>query len=106
MEIPDTNPIFYRGHEGFKQILRDKKINLPGRAIRVYNYGQFAGDEKLYVIGINGQLFDAQKGSKVEPSKVLSRKSAPHGWSVEGIELTLLPEEELKKVLESHNTQR
>ena len=90
---------FYRGHEGFKEVLADQKLSRPGRAIRVYNYGGRADDEKLYVIGTEGQLFDAQTGGKVEAKDVFSRKVAPDGWSVEGFELSLLPTDEIEKIL-------
>jgi hypothetical protein len=91
---------FYRGHEGFKEVISDERLSRPGRAIRVYNYAGFSGDEILYVIGTERQLFDSKTGKKVEPKDVLNREVAPDGWSVEGLELSLLPEEEIKKVLE------
>lgn len=92
-------PSFYRGSEGFKEVLENKKLSRPGRAIRVYNYSGFSGNEKLYVIGTEGQLFDSRTGKKVEPKEVFSTNSAPDGWSVEGLELALLPKEELDKIL-------
>jgi hypothetical protein len=101
IQMIDDTPAFYRGSEGFKEVLEDKRLSLPGRAIRVYNYGVSSGNEKLYVIGTGGQLFDAETGKKVEPKNVFSRKAAPDGWSVEGLELALLPEEELDKVLKN-----
>ncbi|MEK6850836.1 MAG: hypothetical protein AABX85_04645 [Nanoarchaeota archaeon] len=97
--LPDGTPPFYRGHEGFNNILADQRLARPGRAIRVYNYGGPAGNEKLYVIGTESQLFDAATGRKVHPVDVLSRTVAPDGWSVEGLELSLLPEAEINKVL-------
>jgi hypothetical protein len=90
---------FYRGSEGFKEVLENKRLSRPGRAIRVYNYGGFSGNEKLYVIGTEGQLFDSATGKKIEPENVFSKKAAPNGWSVEGLELALLPKEELDKIL-------
>jgi hypothetical protein len=90
---------FYRGHEGFQEVLADKQLNRPGRAIRVYNYAGPAKNEKLYVIGTVGQLFDSATGNKVEPKNVFSMEAAPDGWSVEGLDLLLLSEEELIKVL-------
>ena len=92
-------PPFYRGHEGFKEVIADERLSRPGRAIRVYNYGGPSGNEKLYVIGTGGQLFEAATGKKVEAKDVFSRESAPDGWSVEGLELSLLPDEEIAKVL-------
>lgn len=90
---------FYRGHEGFDEVLKDERLSRPGRAIRVYDYSRQARDEKLYVIGTEGQLFDGSTGEKVDPEKVLDRKIAKDGWSVEGFAIDLLPEEEIKKVL-------
>ena len=98
----DNTIPFYRGHEGFQEVLRDERLSIPGRAIRVYNYGTMSGNEKLYVIGTNGQLFDAKNGEKVEAKDVLSREVAPDGWSVEGLELALLPEEEIELVLKNN----
>ncbi|MFH1210881.1 MAG: hypothetical protein V1645_03110 [archaeon] len=99
----DDTPAFYRGSKGFKEVLEDKRLSIPGRAIRVYNYGGPSGNEKLYVIGTGRQLFNAATGKKVEPKDVFSRNAAPDGWSVEGLELALLPEEELNKVLKDPN---
>jgi hypothetical protein len=76
--------LFYRGSKGYKEIVRDEKLSRPGRIIRVYNYAAAAGNEKLYVIGTQGRLFDSDTRKEVEPKKVLSRRSAPDGWSVEG----------------------
>ncbi len=90
---------FYRGHEGFKEVLADKRLSRPGRVIRVYNYGLRAEDESLYVIGTEEQLFDAQTGERVEAKDVFSREVAPNGWSVETFGLDLLPENEIKKLL-------
>ena len=95
----NSPPPFYRGHEGFAEVLADKRLSRPGRAIRGYNYGGFSGDEKLYAIGTEGQLFDGQTGELVRPEDVFSREAAPDGWSVEGCELALLPEEEMMKVV-------
>lgn len=95
----NESPPFYRGHEGFKEVISDERLARPGRAIRVYNYAGFSGDEKLYVIGTNKQLFDSQTGMRVNPKEVLNRNVAPDGWSVEGLELSLLPEEEIKKII-------
>jgi len=92
-------PPFYRGHEGFEKVLADERLALPGCAIRVYNYAGFSGDEKLYVIGTDKQLFDAQTGKKVNPEDVFSRKAAPDGWSVENFAVHLLPEDEIAKLL-------
>lgn len=100
MEIDDNQKPFYRGHEGFFEILKDKILNRPGRAIRVYNYSGPSKNEKLYVIGTDKQLFDTESGNKVEPKDVLNKQAAPDGWSVEGLELMLLPEEEMRKLLE------
>lgn len=94
---------FYRGHEGFQEVLADERLSIPGRAIRVYNYGTRSGDEALYVIGTNGQLFEVKTGKKVEAKDVLSRESAPDGWSVEGLELALLPEEEIEIIISRLN---
>ena len=92
-------PPFYKGSEGFKEVIADERLSRPGRAIRVYKYGRFSGDEELYVIGTEKQLFDSRTGMKVNPEDVFSREAAPDGWSVEGFELSLLPEEEINKVL-------
>jgi len=101
----DDNTIpFYRGHEGFAEVLADERLSRPGRAIRVYDYGKRAGDEKLYVIGTRGQLFDAATGNKVNPQEVFSREAAPDGWSVEGLELALLPEGELNEFLKEFDS--
>jgi len=94
---------FYRGHEGFQEVLADKRLSRPGRVIRVYNYGGPSSNEALYIIGTKGQLFEAAIGKKVEAKDVFSRESAPDGWSVEGLELALLPEEELDKFLRDSN---
>ncbi len=90
---------FYRGHEGFREVISDERLSIPGRAIRVYNYAGPSGNEILYVIGTEHQLFDSKTGMKVNPEDVLNRNVAPDGWSVEGLELSLLPEEEIRKVL-------
>ncbi|VVB78683.1 Uncharacterised protein [uncultured archaeon] len=90
---------FYRGYEGFTEVIANERLARPGRAIRVYNYSGHSGNEKLYVIGSNKQLFDSQTGSKVRPEDVLNRQIAPDGWSVEGLEINLLPEEEISKLL-------
>lgn len=92
-------PPFYKGHKGFKKVLADEKLSRPGRAIRVYNYAGFSGDEKLYVIGTEGKLFDAQTGKRVKAKDVFSKEAAPDGWSVEGLELALLPKDEITKIL-------
>lgn len=92
---------FFRGHEGFQEVIADKRLSRPGRAIRVYNYGGPAANETLYVIGTENQLFDSRTGMKVKPADVLNREAAPDGWSVEGLELSLLPETEIKKVLDN-----
>ncbi len=94
-------PPFFRGYEGFKEVIADERLARPGRAIRVYNYSGHSRDEILYVIGTEHCLFDSRTGVKVNPEDVLNREAAPNGWSVEGLELSLLPEEEIKKVLES-----
>ncbi len=96
--MSETIP-FYRGHEGFEEVLADPKLSRPGRAIRVYDYGKRSGDEKLYVIGTKGQLFDAQTLEKVDARDVFSREAAPDGWSVEGFALNLLPDTEIEKIL-------
>lgn len=95
----DNSPLFFRGPEGFNEITKDGTISRPGRAIRVYNYGRFSGDENLYVIGTENQLFDSKTGMKVNPQDVFNVAVAPNGWSVEGLELALLPEKELRKIL-------
>ncbi|MEI6731944.1 MAG: hypothetical protein WCK90_04670 [archaeon] len=97
----DTTPLFYKGHEEFKNILADERLSRPGRAIRVYNYARFSGDEMIYVIGTEKQLFDSKTGKKVKPEEVFSRDVAPDGWSVEGFAIDLLPEEELEKILKN-----
>ena len=74
-------------------------MSRPGRAIRVYNYAGPSGNELLYVIGTKHQLFDSKTGIKVNPEDVFSKEAAPDGWSVEGLELSLLPDEEIAKVL-------
>ncbi len=84
-----------------KKVLADKRLSCPGRAIRVYNYGRFSGEERLYVIGTERQLFDAQTKKKVEAKDVFSRAAAPDGWSVEGLELAILPEEEIIKIIDN-----
>jgi|SRR3989338_3924563 len=98
----DTIP-FYRGHEGFQEVLADKRLSRPGRAIRVYDYGGPSSNEKLYVIGTKGQLFEVATGKKVKAEDVFSREVAPDGWSVEGLELALLPEKELNNILSDPN---
>ncbi len=102
IDLTDTIP-FYRGYEGFQEVLANERLSRPGRVIRVYNYGGPARNEKLYVIGIEGQLFEASTGNKVEAREVFSRETAPDGWSVEGFDLCLLPEEELSKILKDSN---
>jgi hypothetical protein len=91
-------PLFFRGSEGYQEIIKDEITSRPGRAIRVYNYARFSGDEMLYVIGTEGKLFDSQ-GKEVNPKEVLSRESAPDGWSVENFALDLLPDSEIEKIL-------
>jgi len=97
--MADTPP-FYRGHEGFQEVLADEELSRPGKTIRVYNYGSLSSGERLYVIGSGGQLFDAATRSKVEVREVLSLESASDGWSVEGFGLTLLPDEEIRKIFQ------
>ncbi len=93
-------PPFYRGYEGFSEVIANKDlVARPGRAIRVYNYAVNSGDEKLYVIGTENQLFEAATGLEVKPEDVLSNKAAPNGWSVEGYAVDLLPPAELEKIL-------
>jgi len=99
MEVDDNQRPFFRGHEGFQEVLANVRLARPGRAIRVYNYAGPSNNEKLYVIGTDKQLFDASTGVKVSPIYVLSREAAPDGWSVEGLELALLPLEEQRKVV-------
>ena len=96
----DNTIPFYRGYKGFEEVLADERLSRPGRVIRVYNYGRFSGDEEMYIIGTEKQLFNARTGEKVDPKKVFNRKVAPDGWSVEGLELSFLPEEEVKKILD------
>jgi len=45
----------------------------------VYNYGGHSKDERLYAIGTNRQLFDAQTGRKVRAMDVFSKEVAPDG---------------------------
>lgn len=97
--MSNTTP-FYRGHEGFEEVLADERLSRPGRAIRVYNYGTFSGNEKLYAIGMEGRLFDGESGEEVRAEDVFSRKVAPNGWSVEELELALLPDSEILKIIE------
>ena len=100
-EFRETIP-FYRGHEGFQEVIKNPRLSRPGRAIRVYNYAGPSNNEKLYVIGTNNQLFDSSTGNIVNPNKVLSRKYAPDGWSVEGLEISLLPESEIEKLIKNN----
>jgi len=44
-------PPFFRGSEGYQEIIKDARLSRPGRAIRVYNYGGLSGNERIYVIG-------------------------------------------------------
>lgn len=97
----DDTPPFFRGYKGFEEVRGDNKLSQPGRLIRVYNYGTTAPNEGYYIIGIGGRLFDVRTDKEVDPKEVLSEERAPDGWSVEGIELTLLPDEEIVKVLKS-----
>lgn len=76
-----------------------KDFHVPGRAIRVYNYAGPSRNEILYVIGTEQQLFNSRTRKKVNPEEVLNKNVAPDGWSVEGLELSLLPEEEINKIL-------
>ena len=92
---------FYRGHEGFQEVLADEMLSRPGRIIRVYKYAGFSGDEELYVIGTERQLFNARTQERVNPEDVLNREAAPDGWSVETFAPGLLPEDEIRKILES-----
>lgn len=96
---PNESVPFFRGYEGFEEVLRDRRLARPGRAFRVYNYGGPSKEEKIYVLGTGGQLFDPVGGKKVEAVNVFSREAAPDGWSVEGLELFLLPQEELDKII-------
>ncbi|MEK6856075.1 MAG: hypothetical protein AABX66_02880 [Nanoarchaeota archaeon] len=100
--MSDETPPFYRDSSGFQEVLKNERLSNPGRIIRVYNYGRFSGDEEMYVIGTNNQLFSSKTGEKVNPEEVLSREVAPDGWSVEGIGLDHLPEEEVKKILQQN----
>ncbi|MEK6927325.1 MAG: hypothetical protein AABX11_02735 [Nanoarchaeota archaeon] len=95
-------PPFYKGPEGFSEVLANERLCRPGRAIRVYNYENFSGNERLLVIGTDRQLFDATTGNKVNPQEVLSRESAPNGWSVEGLEIALLPQSEITKIITNY----
>lgn len=97
--MTDDTPPFYRGHERFEEVISDERLSKPGRAIRVYNYGGPARNEKLYVIGTDKQLFDSDTRLRVKPEDVLNRKAAPDGWSVEGFALELLPQEEIDKII-------
>ena len=97
--MSDESKPFYKGHEGFDEIIADPKLSRPGRVIRVYNYGCTAGDEKLYVLGVNQKLFDTNNGREIQPEEVLNRDNAPDGWSVEGLELSLLPQSEIQKLI-------
>jgi len=97
--MSDTIP-FYRGHEGFNEVILDERLSRPGRAIRVYNYARLSGDENLYVIGTENKLFDSKTGEMVNPEDVLSNEAAPDGWSVEGLELSLLPQAEILKLIQ------
>jgi hypothetical protein len=90
---------FYRGYEGFKEVISDERLSRPGRAIRIYNYAGPSGNEILYVIGTEKKLFDSRTGMEVNPKEVLNMEAAPNGWSVEGLELSLLPENEINKVI-------
>ncbi|MEN9626290.1 MAG: hypothetical protein RL557_618 [archaeon] len=94
----DDTPPFYKGSEGFAEVLKNERLSRPGRVIRVYNYAANARDEVVYVIGTEKQLFDTG-GNKVNAQDVLSEDAAPNGWSVEGLELNLLSDEELRKLI-------
>jgi hypothetical protein len=94
--------LFFRGAEGYEQIIQDERLSRPGRAIRVYNYGRHSGDEDLYIIGTEKKLFDAKTGKMVDPKVVFSREAAPDGWSVENFALELLPEDEIAKIIAAH----
>ncbi len=87
----------YKDSESFLDIVNDL---LPGQIVRVYNYGTTANREPHYVVGTGGKLYDVFSQKIVNPKKVLSKKSAPDGWSFEGCSLGFLPEEEIIKVIE------
>ena len=55
------------------------------------------------MIGTEKQLFDAQTGKRVEVRDVLSIEVALDGWSVEGLALYLLPDEEVRKIIDNPN---
>ena len=99
----DEQPLFFRGHEGYQRIIKDGRLSLPGRAIRVYNYGGPADNEIIYVIGTEKKLFDSRTGKQVKPEEVFSREAAPNGWSVETFALDLLPQSEIEIILKTSN---
>jgi hypothetical protein len=98
-------PLFFRGAEGYQEIIRDEYLSRTGRAIRVYNYGGPSGNEMIYVIGTEKLLFNSRTGKQVKPEEVFSREAAPDGWSVEGWALDLLPEAEIEKILKHQEPQ-
>ncbi len=88
---------FYNDSESFLDMVNNL---LPGQIVRVYNYGTTADREPHYVVGTGGKLYDVFSQKIVNPKKVLSKKSAPDGWSFEGGSLRFLPEEEIIKAIE------
>ena len=94
----ENGEYFYKNFQPFLDIV---ETLLPGQIIRVYNYGTTADREPHYVLGTEGKLYDIFSQKIVNPKKVLSKKSAPDGWSFEGCGFGFLPDDEIRKVVES-----
>ncbi len=47
------------------EISADEKLSHPRKVIRVYDYGHLAGEEKLYAIGTERNLFETKTGKKL-----------------------------------------
>lgn len=86
----------FRDEKEFIRLLKKGELNV-GQLIRAYNYGVFSGDEKVYVLGLEGKLYDGRTQEEVEPKKVLRNKD---GWGFDRYGIWLLPDEVVKKHFE------
>jgi len=90
--------------DDFKKIF--KKYETFSLIIRVYNYGTTAGDELHYVTGTSGLLYcfnGRDEGKWFKYREVLSKEKTPSGWSIEGYNPMMLPDEYILKHMQRHD---
>ncbi len=88
----------FRGHRVYLEYCKDG-LNV-GQCIRVYNYGMNSGDELRFSVGLEGRLYDQNRG-EVNPENVLNSED---GWGFDGVNLELLSEEVILRLVNHDNS--